>query len=389
MRTLKIHATRRFHIFAICSNFLAGALGGCSVTKEREGLVSMSERQVRSGPPILRMAAFTCGRDAPASRFRLRQYLPVLRAAGIETTEYWPRATAYPPAQFWLRPPWLAATLAERAGQVFAARGADVTFLQREMVSTLATLERFTPRPRLLDIDDAVHLFRGGRTSRRLGALADLVIAGNTELAGVWRDWAPRVEILPTAVDTASCPLSPLPERPVVGWIGSSANLRYLEALAEPLERVVRRFPQTVIAVCCDAPPVLPGLPVRFTRWRPDIEPAFVDSLGVGLMPLDNGPWERGKCSFKMLQYMAGARPCVVSPVGMNSDVLAQAPVGLAAFTPDQWAEAISALLADRDRAAGMGAEGRRLAERVYSIPVVAARLATLVRDIFSPARQR
>ena len=136
------------------------------------------------------------------------------------------------------------------------------------------------------------------------------------------------------------------------------------------------------MAVCCDRPPVLPGLPVRFMPWSEDAEADFLASITIGIMPLEDGPWERGKCSFKMLQYMAAGRPCVVSPVGMNSELLREAELGRSATTIDQWTEALSSLIADRDSAARMGAAGRALAVARYSVAALAPRLAELLRQL-------
>lgn len=337
-----------------------------------------------NGPPAegrpLRVAAFTGGLSMPSARFRIRQYIAPLAELGITVNETWPTLGAFPPRSRMARPVWLAGTLAQRLVQVAAARGADLTLLQREMVSTLPTLEGLTQPPRVIDIDDAVHLRRGGLAAKRLAALADLVIVGNRWLAEIWREWNPAVEILPTAVDTERYRVRPLPPRPTIGWIGSAANLHYLVGIAPALSQVVKRFPQAEIAVCCDLPPELPGLPIRYVQWSEDVEADFLASLSIGVMPLPDGPWERGKCSFKMLQYMAAGRPCVASPVGMNGDLLREAELGLAATTLDRWTEALSSLAADRDAAARMGAVGRELALARYSVAALAPRLADLLR---------
>ncbi len=328
------------------------------------------------------MAAFTGGRTVPSARYRLRQFVPALASHGINVAEYWPRLGCYPPRNALARPVWAAGIVAERLVQVAASRRADVVFLQREMVSTLATVEGLTRRPRIVDIDDAIHLLRGGRAARHLAALADRVVVGNAWLAEVWRAWNPAVEIVPTVVDPTLYPLAPPPERPVLGWIGTSGNLGSLEALAEPLALVARRFPGLTLAVCCDRAPRLAGVPVRFVPWRPDIEYDFLQEISVGLMPLEDTLWARGKCSFKMLQYLAAGRPCVVSPIGMNADILAQAEVGLPAATPDQWAEALSALLADPDGAHRLGRQGRELVDSSYSLDRWAPHLARIVSEL-------
>ena len=332
--------------------------------------------------PPLRVAAYTGGLTVPGARMRVRQYIPALSALGIAVDEHWPRLGAYPPPSGMLRPAWLIGSLAERLPQLVHGRGADVSLIQREMISTLPTLEALTRRPRVVDVDDAIHLYRGGRAARHLARLADLVTVGNPWLAEAWRQWHPAVEILPTAVDTEAYQVHPLPERPMIGWIGTGGNLPYLAAIAPALGQVCARFPETVIAVCCDRPPELPGLPVRYVRWSAAAEAEFLASLSVGVMPLADGPWERGKCSFKMLQYMAAGRPCVVSPVGMNEALLGEAELGLAATGLEQWVDALSSLLADRDAAARMGAAGRALAERRYSVAALTPRLAELLRRV-------
>jgi glycosyltransferase involved in cell wall biosynthesis len=300
----------------------------------------------------------------------------------VDVVELSPSLGSYPPERRWRRPAWALGSLAQRLPQIAAGWAGDVTLLHREMISTLYTLERFTRRPRLVDVDDAIHLFRRGRAAKRLAERADLVVVGNAWLAEAWRRWNSRVEILPTAVDTSCYDVRPLPERPSIGWIGSSGNLRYLENIAPALAEVVRRFPDVSIAVCSDRPPRLPGLPVRYAPWSISAEDDFLASLTVGLMPLDDGPWERGKCSFKMLQYMAAGRPCVVSPVGMNNDILAQAEVGLAAATHTEWVTALTSVLSDRRGAEELGAAGRALVHSQYSLTALAPQLAQLIRGL-------
>ena len=330
----------------------------------------------------LRVAAFTGGGTLPSARFRVRQYIAPLATYGVMVHEAWPGLGAYPPRNRVLRPAWLIGTLAQRLPQLAAGLRADVVLLQRELVSTLATVEGLTRRPRVVDIDDSMHLHRGGRAARRLAALADLVIVGNVWLAEIWRAWNPRIEILPTAVDTDRYHVAPLPNRQTVGWIGSAGNLHYLAGIAPALSEVLRVFPQLEIAVCCDRPPNLPGLPIRYVPWSSNIEADFLASISVGVMPLADGPWERGKCSFKMLQYMAAGRPCVVSPVGMNREVLDQAELGLPARSLDEWKSALCALLANREVARRMGEAGRGVAAARYSVSVLAPRLAELLRRL-------
>lgn len=339
-------------------------------------------RSCRSSTRMLRVAAFTGGEKALSARFRVRQYIKYLATTDIDLVEFGPSLGSYPPTQRWRRPAWLLGSLAQRVPQILAGWAADVTLLHREMISTLYSFERLTRPPRLVDIDDAIHLFRGGWAARRLAESAELVVVGNHWLAEIWRKWNPRIAVLPTAVDTEFYRVAPFPERPCIGWIGSRGNLRYLERIVPALSELVRRFPTLSIAVCCDECPRLDGIPVRFVPWSMAAENAFLASLTIGVMPLDDGPWERGKCSFKMLQYMAAGRPCVASPVGMNKDMLNEGEIGLAASTETEWIAALSSIISARDAPETLGAAGRKLVEDRYSLRVLAPRLAQMIREV-------
>jgi glycosyltransferase involved in cell wall biosynthesis len=330
----------------------------------------------------LKIAAFTGGKNVSSARFRVRQYIQPAKNFGINLTEYWPLLSAYPPRRKLLRPAWFAATAGERLVHLAAARSCDGLLFQKELISTLPTLEGFGRRPSLVDIDDSIHLFRGGWAARKLAAIADVVVVGNDWLAEVWRRWAHEVEVLPTAIDTERYPLCPMPDGPVIGWIGIGSNLHYLMGIAPALEAVVHRFPGTKIAVCSDVRPKLPNLPVSYVPWSPDVEEPFLASISIGIMPLTNGPWEQGKCAFKMLQYMSSGRPCVVSPAFMNANILGQAQVGLSAVSIDDWTNALSDLLADRDEAQRMGKAGRKLAVEAYSVEALAPRFAAQLRRL-------
>jgi glycosyltransferase involved in cell wall biosynthesis len=140
----------------------------------------------------------------------------------------------------------------------------------------------------------------------------------------------------------------------------------------------------------CDREPVLPGVNrdrIRWTRWSMDREVEFFQGLDVGLMPLVDSEWNRGKCSYKMLLYMACAAAVVVSPVGMNSDVLAMADLGRGASTDEDWQDALEAYITDPVRAAEQGRAGRRVVEAKFSLGKVAPMLASAMESALAGAR--
>ncbi len=277
----------------------------------------------------------------------------------------------------------------------------ELLFVHRKTYpASLARLLRRTARRLVFDMDDALDLPPPSRpaderTLRRyrqrfeqtVGEF-DLVLCGNRELAG--RLPHTRFEVLPTPVDTgrfSPARLDP-PRGKTLGWVGHSDNLPYLEALSEPLRELARRHAGLRLVVVADRPPRLPGLDVEFRRWSLEAEVRCFDGIQVGLMPLEDTPWARGKCAFKAIQYLALGIPAVASPVGMNGEVVVDGETGWLADGPRAWVDALDRLLADPCRAREMGAAGRRLVERDYSLRAVSRRLIELLDAVStSPPR--
>lgn len=336
----------------------------------------------------LRVTALTGGAAMPSSRFRVEQLVPALGAAGVDVDLRPARVSCYPPRRRWLRPLWLPAAILAKVPDVVATHRTQVTLLQREFVSTLATLEGATARPRVFDVDDAIWLNRGGGGfARRLAGAMDTVIAGNGFVAEWFGRYCERVVVLPTAVDTgrfAPVPPGPSGRPPAIGWSGSSANFPYLLLWQDALRALMDRVPDLRVRICADRRPPFERLPsgrVDWVPWSADAEVPFLQSLDVGLMPLADTEWARGKCAYKMLMYMSCGVPAVVSPVGMNREVLAQGPVGHGATSAHEVAAAISVLLDDAAGRAAMGRAGRQLVVDRYSVAVVAPRLAAILSE--------
>ena len=336
---------------------------------------------------MIRVAAFAGDAKEPSARFRIRQYIPYLPREGVSIVDMHARLSKYPPEARWLRPLWGSAKLVELVPKVIQSHRFDTVLLQREMVSTFLTLEALTKKPRILDVDDAIFLYRGGGFARRLAQMSDRVVCGNPYLAEWFGLWNRNVTIIPTAVDAARYfPLSDnndVADRKAIGWLGTSGNLKYLYSIENALAKTLRMVPEAQLVVVCDKAPefqcIDPGR-IKYVHWEEKSEVESIQSMDVGIMPLDDTPWSRGKCSFKMLQYMACGLPVVVSPVGMNAEVLAMGNLGVAAHTESKWADALIALLERKDMRSQMGSTGRKIIEERFSIDVIAPRLAACLR---------
>lgn len=275
--------------------------------------------------------------------------------------------------------------MAESLARTLRSSHYDLRFLQRNLTATLCTWELLLRKPFVFDVDDAIFLGPRGASADRIARSAALTICGNNFLAEHFSRHG-RVAVLPTAVDTLRfVPRAvTLPAKQVIGWSGSSSGLKYLYGIEPAILTLLLKHPDAILKVVSDKPPVFKTLPLErvvYERWSPEREVAVLQEFAVGIMPLEDDLWARGKCSFKMLTYMAVGLPVVVSPVGMNVEILAQGSCGFAAKTNDDWVDAISNLLNEPALADQMGRTGRQIIETRYARNVVAPQLAQLLRE--------
>jgi glycosyltransferase involved in cell wall biosynthesis len=302
--------------------------------------------------------------------------------------------SAWPPRNRAIRPAWAAASLASRLPGIAASFRYDLTFLQREMLSTFRTLEPLTKRPRVLDLDDAVWIGHESRI-RTLVQAVDGVVCGNAFIDSWVAQWNANRITIPTAVDTDRwhprhrdvAPRDGVAQHRILGWSGLHAGAKYLLGIESALAQLLRLYPDVTLRIVSDRRPEFLSLPphrVEYIPWSPSNEVTTIQEMTVGIMPLDDTPWERGKCSYKMLLYMACGVPVVVSPIGMNGDVLQRGRVGLPAMAPDEWVHAVSAILDDQQMAHEMGLAGRQVVLQNFALPRLGDDLARYFRTLAS-----
>jgi len=234
-----------------------------------------------------------------------------------------------------------------------------------------------------MDVDDAIFLGSRGRSAGAISERARVTICGNEFLADYFSKFG-TVCVLPTAVDTDLFAYREgVAVDQVIGWSGSSSGFGYLHHIEDAIAVVLGKHPRAILKIVADREPSFTKLPhdrVHFERWTPERQVQSLQEFSVGLMPLTDTPWARGKCSYKMLTYMSVGVPVVVSPVGMNTTVLGHGMSGFAASTRDEWVDAVSLILSDHDLAERLGRVGRRVVEGHYSRYVLAPRLIDVLR---------
>jgi glycosyltransferase involved in cell wall biosynthesis len=211
--------------------------------------------------------------------------------------------------------------------------------------------------------------------------VAHTVVAGNDYLARHARQAGARhVEIVPTAIDLGryrDLPAAPASHGVTVGWIGIPLNAHYLQ-MVEPALRVVDSIQLHVVGA--PVPPEFHGIPAESFPWSEDTEIARIAGFDIGIMPLCDTPWERGKCAYKLLQVMAAGKPVIASPVGANVQVVRHGINGFLADTTEEWTNALRSLAADPALRQRMGAEARKTVEDQYAAAAIAPRLASILQ---------
>jgi glycosyltransferase involved in cell wall biosynthesis len=293
---------------------------------------------------------------------------------------------SFPPLNLLLRPAWGVSTLLTRLPSVAMSYRHEVTLLQREMVSTLLTLEPLTKGPRIWDVDDAVWLHSRFSCVEKIVQRCDAVICGNQFIA----DWVSRhnsdVSVLPTAVDIDR--FRPRndesgTEPTIIGWMGQSSGFRFLESIGGVIRHVGEEHGSVVFRIVSDCPPPSSLLSLRgveFVQWSARSETRMLQSFDIGIMPIDASPWSEGKCSYKMLLCMSCGVPVVASDFGMNTEVLKRGRVGYGVRKPEEWIQALDCLIKNPSLRRKMGSRGREVVEEFYSVRVLTPQLARMLR---------
>jgi glycosyltransferase involved in cell wall biosynthesis len=337
-----------------------------------------------------------------SSRYRTYQYIPALQERGHEVTVSPLLSDKYLRSLYARRAmPLLdvARSYVRRIASLRSVAQYDLVWIEYEALPWIpAWIEEKLlggQTPYVVDYDDAVfhrydlHAFFSVR--RILGEKIDrvmrhavTVIAGNEYLADRARKaGARRIAEIPTVIDLARYPNASQPENQTftIGWIGSPATSHYLSTIQDALRSVSASGRCRMLAVG-DTALKLDGVPLETVPWDEGTEIDEMLRFDVGIMPLLDSPWERGKCGHKLIQYMGCCRAVVASPVGINRIIVQDGVNGFLAADISGWVESLNRLRADSGLRRRMGLAGRRKVESQYSLQVTAPRMTALFEEI-------
>jgi glycosyltransferase involved in cell wall biosynthesis len=323
---------------------------------------------------------FVSGFEGPSSRYRVLQYLPYLEKAGIKSNAIECPGNGL---KGWRK-------------LLPAIKTADLLFIQRKRLPLpLLILLKRLRKPIIYDFDDAV-MFRNTFSSnphslqrmlrfRYTLKFADLIIAGNAFLKGEAEKYHRDVRILPTPIDRSRYPEKVYTDKGVavnIGWIGSASTIHYLESYRDVWEEMGSRYGNVFLTIICDTFIESNRIGIVPLRWSSEREVEYLQTLDVGLMPLFDDPWSRGKCGFKLIQYMGAGVPAVCSPVGVNREIVQEGINGLWAETKKEWVEKLSMLIENEPMRRRMGVAGRQYVLERYTVQTCAPKLIEWLREM-------
>jgi glycosyltransferase involved in cell wall biosynthesis len=332
--------------------------------------------------------------EAPSQRFRFEQYFSVLHAAG-----YSYEVQSFLDSQNWQiffksgnglkKLKALLNGFIKRCKIVFRAHRFDSIFIHREASPVGPPVFEWIfsvvlKKKIIYDFDDAIWLTDRPNESLALRLIksrwkvqaicrwAHKVSCGNNYLGDFAKQVNNRVVYNPTTIETRTLhnrALYPHIEKSetVIGWTGSHSTLKYLQEIETALHDIIDANPNVTLLIIADRPPML-KVPFKFVEWNQLSEVEDLLKIDIGIMPLPDDEWSKGKCGFKALQYLALNIPAVVSPVGVNTNIVEHGSNGFLASSSDEWRFYLQKLITDPKLRKEMGEKGRKKVENDYSV---------------------
>lgn len=343
-------------------------------------------------------------REGASNRIRIEQYIPHLECRGI-SCRIRPFVNRpfyrilYLPHRYAAKAFWFVVCTANRLLDLARALRYDLVFVHREAYpfggAFIESALHHMGKPIVFDFDDSIFIPSTSQHNiyierfKKPGKTADIirmsraVIAGNEYLRQYARAYNKDVVVIPSAIDTAKyCPAPAGIDREevVIGWIGSATTRAFLYSMKDVFSELSRLHRNVVIKIVGDGVYGFEMRNVVNKQWALDDEVDDLRGFDIGIMPMPDNEWTKGKCGFKNIVYMSLGIPVVCSPVGVNAEIVQDGVTGYLASTPADWLDRLSRLIRDRALRRRMGTAGRDRARRFYSVEANAEKVADVIR---------
>lgn len=330
--------------------------------------------------------------EAPSQRFRFEQYLELLEGEGY-VIDFHPFIdqktweTLYAPGNYLKKVGGMLRSFLRRWCLLPKLRKSDYIFIHREAAQLGPPIfewiiAKVLRKKYIYDFDDAIWLPNYSATNAQFHRLkaywkvkycmkwAHQISAGNRYLANYAKQFNPNVSVIPTTIDLINYhnQLTDYDqEELVIGWTGTHTTMHYLDEIVPVLADLEKEFPFT-FTVISNVEPTYALKSLRFVKWNKETEIEDLAKFSIGIMPLREDQWSEGKCGFKGLQYMALGIPALLSPVGVNKEIISHKENGYLLSSPEEWKETIKSLLTDKALREKIGKSGRKTIRERYSV---------------------
>lgn len=328
---------------------------------------------------------------SPGQRFRHEQYLSYLEEQGFEITYsnmlnseqdkiFYGLGNTFGKIQIGL------SSISKRLRDIFKASSYDYIFIYRDAFFFGTFFERLFKKSKaklVFDFDDSIWLedanpnqsiFQRLKNPTKTGTIisyCDLTIAGNEYLANYAKQHTSNIVIIPTTIDLEEYTKVEVEkeDKVCIGWSGSFSTIKHFESALEPLKVLKKKYGEKVyFKVIGDGNYENKELDIQGLPWKKETELEDLCSIDIGIMPLPDDNWSKGKCGLKGLQYMALSIPTIMSPVGVNTDIIKDGENGFLASSTNEWVEKLSLLIEDEKLRMKLGKAGRETVEQEYSV---------------------
>lgn len=329
---------------------------------------------------------------SPSQRFRFEQYIDFLEDNGFQCDwSYLIDAeddkVFYKPGKHFAKLGILIKSIRKRRKEIKSSEQYDIVFVQREcfMLGSTYFERNFAKKSKMIfDFDDSIWMQNVSNANRRLSFLknpektaelikiSDLIFAGNEYLKSYAKQYNDSITIIPTTIDLKEykrVPIENKDERVCIGWSGSITTIQHFEFAIPALKIIKEKYGDKVkFQVIGDGDYKQEELGIQGIPWQKDSELKDLSAIDIGLMPLPDDEWAKGKCGLKGLQYMAIEIATIMSPVGVNTEIIKQGENGYLASTVEEWVNTISELIDSKELRDRIGKNGRKTVELEYSV---------------------